>query len=159
MQGNYVPDSDAVVMSQRAEYDVIMCLNVTRWVQLNWGDGGLQRLFRRVYTHLTPGGVFILQPQPWSSYSKRKRLTVNCVCVCVLHSCQRLYIHRTRSKHTQRFHIRSVWQDRDPSIMCSPPKKEKMGRFLLQSTKNSPSNNVKHFSSNIQSTDLQVTIK
>ncbi|KAM9444965.1 7SK snRNA methylphosphate capping enzyme isoform 1-T2 [Clarias gariepinus] len=75
MKGNYVPDSDAVVMSQRAEYDVIMCLNVTRWVQLNWGDGGLQRLFRRVYTHLTPGGVFILQPQPWSSYSKRKRLT------------------------------------------------------------------------------------
>ncbi|KAK3519293.1 hypothetical protein QTP70_023135 [Hemibagrus guttatus] len=75
MKGNYVPDSDAVVMSQSAEYDVIVCLNVTKWVQLNWGDVGLQRLFRRVYTHLNPGGVFILQPQPWSSYSKRKRLT------------------------------------------------------------------------------------
>ncbi|KAI5096197.1 7SK snRNA methylphosphate capping enzyme-like [Silurus meridionalis] len=74
-EGNYVPDSDAVVMSQCAEYDVIVCLNVTRWVQLNWGDVGLQRLFRRVYAHLNPGGVFIVQPQPWSSYSKRKRLT------------------------------------------------------------------------------------
>ncbi|XP_053500194.1 7SK snRNA methylphosphate capping enzyme isoform X2 [Ictalurus furcatus] len=77
MKGNYVPDSDAVVMSQCAEYDVIVCLNVTRWVHLNWGDVGLQRLFRRIYTHLHPGGVFILQPQPWSSYSKRKRLTEN----------------------------------------------------------------------------------
>ncbi|KAK2824824.1 hypothetical protein Q7C36_018751 [Tachysurus vachellii] len=75
MKGNYVPESDAVVMSQSAEYDVIVCLNVTRWVQLNWGDVGLQRLFRRVYSQLNPGGVFILQPQPWSSYSKRKRLT------------------------------------------------------------------------------------
>lgn len=77
MKGNYVPDSDAVVMSQCAEYDVIVCLNVTRWVHLNWGDIGLQRLFRRIYTHLHPGGLFILQPQPWSSYSKRKRLTEN----------------------------------------------------------------------------------
>ncbi|KAI5609286.1 7SK snRNA methylphosphate capping enzyme-like, partial [Silurus asotus] len=75
MKGNYVPDSDAVVKSQCAEYDVIVCLNVTRWVQLNWGDVGLQRLFRRVYAHLNPGGVFIVQPQPWSSYSRKKRLT------------------------------------------------------------------------------------
>ncbi|MCJ8742111.1 hypothetical protein PDJAM_G00078330 [Pangasius djambal] len=75
MKGNYMPDSDEVVMSQCAEYDVIVCLNVARWVQLNWGDVGLQRLFRRVYAQLNPGGAFILQPQPWSSYSKRKRLT------------------------------------------------------------------------------------
>lgn len=97
LQGNYVPDSDAVVMSQCAEYDVIVCLNVTRWVHLNWGDIGLQRLFRRIYTHLHPGGLFILQPQPWSSYSKRKRLTVN-VCVCwgaFLHHVYDAYTNQT----------------------------------------------------------------
>ncbi|XP_066527595.1 7SK snRNA methylphosphate capping enzyme [Hoplias malabaricus] len=75
MTGNYVPESEVAVMSQRAEYDVILCLSVTKWVQLNWGDAGLQRFFRRLYRHLTPGGVLILEPQPWSSYSKRKRLT------------------------------------------------------------------------------------
>lgn len=77
MKGNYVPDSDEVLMSESAAYDVIVCLSVTRWVQLNWGDGGIRRLFRRVYTQLKPGGVFILQPQAWSSYSRRKRLTEN----------------------------------------------------------------------------------
>ncbi|XP_026852879.2 7SK snRNA methylphosphate capping enzyme [Electrophorus electricus] len=75
MKGNYVPESNAYVMSQRAEYDVILCLSVTKWVHLNWGDAGLQRLFRRAYRHLTAGGVMILQAQPWSSYSRRKRLT------------------------------------------------------------------------------------
>ncbi|XP_072552865.1 7SK snRNA methylphosphate capping enzyme [Salminus brasiliensis] len=75
MKGNYVPESEAGVMSQRAEYDVILCLSVTKWVHLNWGDLGLQWLFKRAYRHLTPGGVLILESQPWSSYSKRKRLT------------------------------------------------------------------------------------
>ncbi|XP_017541783.2 7SK snRNA methylphosphate capping enzyme [Pygocentrus nattereri] len=75
MKGNYVPESEAAVMSQRAEYDAILCLGVTKWVHLNWGDLGLQWFFKRAYRHLTPGGVLILEPQPWSSYSKRKRLT------------------------------------------------------------------------------------
>ncbi|XP_067301409.1 7SK snRNA methylphosphate capping enzyme [Pseudorasbora parva] len=75
MKGNYVPDSDAAVMSQRGEYDVILCLSLTKWVHLSYGDAGLQRLFRRIYRHLLPGGVLILEPQPWSSYSRRKRLT------------------------------------------------------------------------------------
>ncbi|XP_076842371.1 7SK snRNA methylphosphate capping enzyme-like isoform X2 [Brachyhypopomus gauderio] len=75
MEGNYVPESHAAVLSQRAEYDVILCLSVVKWVQLNWGDGGLQRLFKRAYAHLTPGGLFILETHPWSTYSRRKRLT------------------------------------------------------------------------------------
>ncbi|XP_051947366.1 7SK snRNA methylphosphate capping enzyme-like [Xyrauchen texanus] len=75
LKGNYVPDSDAAVMSQCAEYDVIMCLSLTKWVHLNFGDAGIRRLFQRIYRHLLPGGVLILEPQPWSSYARRKRLT------------------------------------------------------------------------------------
>lgn len=75
LKGDYVPDSDEAVMSQCAEYDVILCLSLTKWVHLNYGDAGIQRLFQRIYRHLLPGGVLILEPQPWSSYSRRKRLT------------------------------------------------------------------------------------
>ena len=38
-------------------------------MHLNWGDEGLQRLFRRAFDLLSPGGVFVLEPQPWKSYS------------------------------------------------------------------------------------------
>ncbi|KAI3375947.1 hypothetical protein L3Q82_016368, partial [Scortum barcoo] len=58
----------------RGQYDVIMCLGVTKWVQLQSGDGGVVRLFRRAYQSLLPGGLFILEPQPWSSYSHSKRV-------------------------------------------------------------------------------------
>uniref|UniRef100_A0A672KS29 RNA methyltransferase n=1 Tax=Sinocyclocheilus grahami TaxID=75366 RepID=A0A672KS29_SINGR len=75
LKGDYVPDSDEAVMSQSAEYDVILCLSLTKWVHLNYGDAGIQRLFHRIYRHLLPGGVLILEPQPWSCYSRRKRLT------------------------------------------------------------------------------------
>lgn len=76
VQANYVLDNDHLVLTQRPEYDVIMCLSVTKWVHLNWGDSGLVRLFKRVFKHLRPGGLFLLEPQPWESYVRRKKLTV-----------------------------------------------------------------------------------
>lgn len=70
-------DRDELVEAQAPEYDVVLCLSLTKWVHLNWGDEGLKRMFRRIYRHLHPGGILVLEPQPWSSYGKRKTLTVS----------------------------------------------------------------------------------
>lgn len=74
-QGSYVLESDELLELQKAEYDLILCMSLTKWIHLNWGDEALKRSFKRMYRQLRPGGKLILEPQSWSSYKKRKRLT------------------------------------------------------------------------------------
>ena len=71
--GDYCPKTDDHVLDQTPEYDTILCLSVTKWVHLNNHDEGLLRLFQRIYRALRTGGYFILEPQGWGSYNKKKR--------------------------------------------------------------------------------------
>ncbi|KAM3857434.1 7SK snRNA methylphosphate capping enzyme-like [Diretmus argenteus] len=73
MLGDYVSEQE--VWPGRGQYEVVLCLGVTKWVQLQSGDGGVVRLFKRAYQSLSPGGMFILESQPWSSYVRSKRTT------------------------------------------------------------------------------------
>ncbi|XP_061768888.1 7SK snRNA methylphosphate capping enzyme-like [Nerophis ophidion] len=77
IQGDYVSEQE--FWPGRGQYDVIICLGVTMWVQLQAGDGGLVRLFRRVYQSLSPGGLFVLEPQPWQRYGRRKKASATTV--------------------------------------------------------------------------------
>ena len=90
---NYVLSSDELLSQQQPEYDVILCMSVTKWVHLNWGDDGLRRLFKRVYRQLRPGGRFILEPQPWASYSRRKALSVSFQSIFYLFSHSKSFSH------------------------------------------------------------------
>jgi len=72
---NYVPSSEGLLKYVKEEYDTILCLSVTKWIQLNAGDDGLKQMFKKIYKQLHQGGRFILEPQPFSSYKRRKNLT------------------------------------------------------------------------------------
>lgn len=50
----------------------IYSFSITKWIHLNWGDEGIKKLFQKVSDLLVKGGLFILEPQNWKSYNKRK---------------------------------------------------------------------------------------
>lgn len=60
--------ADATLSHVAGSYDIVLCLGVTKAVQLNWGDRGVLTLFRKAHACLRPGGRLILDAQPWESY-------------------------------------------------------------------------------------------
>lgn len=57
------------------QYETIVCLSVTKWIHLNWGDDGLLTLFVKIWRLLKPGGILLLEPQPWTSYKKNRQVS------------------------------------------------------------------------------------
>ncbi|KAJ8087384.1 hypothetical protein PM082_006214 [Marasmius tenuissimus] len=71
--GDWVTELDAVPEDKEG-YDVVVAFSISKWIHLNGGDPGLTSFFQRVHDVLKPGGVFILEPQPWESYRKARRI-------------------------------------------------------------------------------------
>jgi 7SK snRNA methylphosphate capping enzyme len=61
------PAGGAALLTPGA-FDVAMVLSVTKWIHFHVGDHGLKAFFHRLAAALSPGGLLILEPQPWRSY-------------------------------------------------------------------------------------------
>lgn len=73
---NYV-ETDDVNTNEAQLYDLIICLSVTKYIHLNFGDVGLKSAFKKMFNQLRPGGKLILEAQNWASYERSKNLTVS----------------------------------------------------------------------------------
>jgi 7SK snRNA methylphosphate capping enzyme len=72
-----VPQNDEFLRQIKPEYDFILALSLTKWIHLNNGDEGIKRFFKKIYLNLTVNGSLLLEPQSWTSYKKKAKLSVS----------------------------------------------------------------------------------
>ncbi|KAG0207981.1 hypothetical protein BGX28_000925, partial [Mortierella sp. GBA30] len=56
------------------QWDVIIGFSLTKWIHLHHGDEGMKRFFQKVYRSLAPGGIFLVEPQAYSTYNRRSKI-------------------------------------------------------------------------------------
>ncbi|KAF9291661.1 hypothetical protein BGZ68_002983 [Mortierella alpina] len=56
------------------QWDVIIGFSLTKWIHLHHGDQGIKRFFQDVYKSLAPGGLFLVEPQAYSTYNRRCKI-------------------------------------------------------------------------------------
>ncbi|KAF6746118.1 Bicoid-interacting protein 3-domain-containing protein, partial [Ephemerocybe angulata] len=63
------------IPEDKAGYDVIVVFSLTKWIHLHALDTGLTAFFQKLHRVLRPGGTLVLEPQPWESYTKARRMS------------------------------------------------------------------------------------
>lgn len=74
-QADYILKDRSLLEFEKPQYDTILCLSITKWIQLNYGDDGIRFLFKRIFKQLNPNGHLILEAQDYETYKKRRNLT------------------------------------------------------------------------------------
>uniref|UniRef100_A0A8C4NF32 RNA methyltransferase n=1 Tax=Eptatretus burgeri TaxID=7764 RepID=A0A8C4NF32_EPTBU len=74
LQANAVP-SETPPNTPEATFDLVLCLNLTKWIHLCGGDTALRNTLLGLAQRTRPGGRLVLQAQPLSSYARHRRCT------------------------------------------------------------------------------------